>query len=91
MPLPLAALFAFPPLAAGAMLAVAIPAGDAIDDSVPILLGVPATVSAIATFALGIALRHSAARSAMWSLASAGSGVVWFTLLFLASWVLQKA
>jgi hypothetical protein len=91
MPAPLAALVVIPALAAGAMLAVAIPAGDAVDDSVLILLGVPAAVSAVATFALGKARNHSTGRAAAWALASAVLAPVWFGVLFFAAWAIEVA
>jgi len=84
MRLTLAALFVIPGLAAGAMLALAIPAGDAVDDSVPILLGVPAAVSALATFALGKARNHSTGGAVVWALVSALAAPAWFGVLLVA-------
>lgn len=91
MPAPLAALVVIPALAAGATLAVAIPAGDAVDDSVLILLGVPATVSAGATFALGKARNHSTGGATTWALASAVAALVWVGVLFFAGWAIEDA
>ena len=85
----LAALVAIPALAAGAMLAVALPAGDAIDDSVQILLGAPAVASAVATFTLGKARDYSTGRAASWAVASALVAPVWFGVLFFAGWAIE--
>ena len=91
MQLPLASLLVIPALASGALLAVAIPAGDAIDDSMPILLGAPAVMSAAATFSLGVRRKYSKGSAARWALLSAGAAVVWFGVLFVAGWALDEA
>ena len=91
MPFPLAALLVVPALAAGALLAIAIPAEDAIDDNVAILLGAPAIVSAVATFSLGIGRNQSKRSAVGWALLSAVAAVVWFGVLFVAGWALEEA
>ena len=91
MPLPLAALLVVPALTAGALLAIAIPAGDAIDDNVAILLGAPAIVSAVATFSLAIGRNYSKGSTGGWALLSAVAAVVWLGVLFAAGWALEEA
>ena len=85
----LAALVVIPALVAGAMLAVAVPAGDAVDDSVPILLGVPAAASLVATFAFGKARNYSTGGATLWALASAAVAPLWFGVLFLVGWMIE--
>lgn len=75
------------------MLAIAIPAGDSVDDSVLILLGAPAAASAIIT-ALLATMRTDNRRLlsiAAWALASAVAAVVLFGVLFWAAWSVDCA
>ena len=79
----LVALALVPGLAAAGMLAVAIPAGDAVDDSVLILLGVPAVVSALVTFMLALVRDRPPTDAAMWALGSGLLAPVWFGVVFV--------
>ena len=77
------ALLVVPAAAAAVMLAAAFPAGDAIDDSVAILFGIPAVVSALATFVLARARDRAPATAGGWALASALVSALVFAALFV--------
>jgi hypothetical protein len=84
MRLPVLALLVVPVAAAALMLAVAGPAGDAINDSVVILFGAPAAVSALATFLLARGRDRAPGAAGGWALASAVAAALCFAALFVA-------
>ena len=86
MRFPILALLGIPAIAAASMVLVAIPAGDAIDDSVVVLLGVPALASAWLTFAL--AHQRRVRRCAAWAVASGLATVPVFGVIFAGAWAI---
>jgi hypothetical protein len=82
MRLPVLALLVVPAAAALVMLAIAAPAGDTVDDSVAILFGVPAVMSALTSFALARGRDRPPGSAGGWALASAAAAAVLFAVFF---------
>ncbi len=83
MPIALLAVLVVPGLLATAMVVALVPAGDWLDDSPVLMLGVPAVASAVITFL--ISRRRGTGSSGRWSLASAVAAVVLFCVLFVVA------
>jgi hypothetical protein len=78
------ALLIIPGVLAAAMLAAVIPAGDWLDDSPLLMLGLPAVISCAITFAVECG-RRGPGRAVGWGIASGFAAVVQFGVFFVAA------